>query len=38
VERDHEDETEDDRELAWLAEKRTCVRWIAPTLEGPLMS
>jgi len=38
VERDHEDEAEDDRELAWLAEQQTRVSWIAPSLEGPLMS
>ena len=34
----HEDEAEDDQDLSWLAEQRTRVRWIAPSLEGSLMS
>jgi riboflavin synthase len=38
MERDHEDEAEDDRELAWLAEQRTRVRWIAPPWRDPLKS
>lgn len=38
VECDHDDEAEDDRELAWLAEQRTRVSWIDPSLEGLLMS